>query len=87
MASDPQGKFRSLEPPGMVTLMRKMDRSGVIFVITYYGHTQYSTPVMCSENPAKAGKKCQIVGSGPGIFLRFGVKNTSRFAIFKGILG
>ena len=34
MASDPQGKFRSLEPPGMVTSMRKMSRSGVIFVIT-----------------------------------------------------
>ena len=47
MTNDPQGKFRSLEPPGMVTSMRKMGRSGVIFVITYlltYGHTQYSTP-------------------------------------------
>ena len=45
MASDPQGKFRSLEPPGMVTSMRKMGRSSVIFVIiTTYGHTQYSTP-------------------------------------------
>ena len=43
MTSDPQGKFRSLKPPGMVTSMRKMGRSGVIFVITY-GHTQYSTP-------------------------------------------
>ena len=60
MTSDPQGKFRSLEPPGMVTSMRKMDRPGVIFVIitTYLLITDTHNirpPVMCSENPARAG--------------------------------
>ena len=44
MTREPQGRARSLEPPGKVAFRRKSDRSAVIFVITITdGHTQYPT--------------------------------------------
>ena len=52
MTSDPQGKFRCLESPGMVAFMRKTESSPLplSWLLTYYyGHTQYSTPPWCAR--------------------------------------